>query len=152
MKKTPLQEAYKAYQANQTFGAKVSDGITKVVSSWPFIIGQTTLIVVWMSLNALAWAHHWDPYPFILLNSVFSVESAYAGPIVLMSQNRQDERDRYFAEADAQVNREARQEIEALQLKIAELEKRHLETITDMLEQLGAKCPAAADINNMPRP
>ncbi len=67
-----------------------------------------------MALNILGVINHWDPYPFILLNLLFSTQAAYAAPIIMMSQNRQSDRDRTQALADYQTNVEAKQEIEAL--------------------------------------
>jgi uncharacterized membrane protein len=82
--------------------------------------------------------HHWDPYPFILLNLALSFQAAYTGPIVMMSQNRQSDRDRFQADADYKVNRAAKRDIEQLQIAISNIEHEHLETIIDMLHQLGA--------------
>ena len=79
-----------------------------------------------------AW-QHWDPYPFILLNLLFSVQAAYTAPIIMMAQNRQSERDRVHAEADFKVNREAKQEIEDLQLMLSRIEQKQLREILDRL-------------------
>lgn len=144
--KTPDQETinwHKAHQQNRTAGARVADWVAKNVGSWPFIIAQSVLLTAWITLNLLAWAHHWDPYPFILLNLVLSFQAAYTGPIVMMSQNRQADRDRYQAEADYKVNRIAKRDIEELQIAIANLEHTHLEAIIAMLKQLGADRPAS---------
>lgn len=66
-----------------------------------FIVGQTVVVVGWIVLNALAVVHHWDPYPFILLNLCFSTQAAYAAPLILLAQTRQADRDKAGAEADA---------------------------------------------------
>jgi uncharacterized membrane protein len=80
----------------------LADRVTAVFGSWTFIIVQTMIVVLWIGLNLLTAVHHWDPYPFILLNLVFSTQAAYAAPLILLSQNRQ-------AEHDYQINQKALQ-------------------------------------------
>ena len=75
-----------------------------------------------MALNITAFIQHWDPYPFILLNLIFSTQAAYAAPIIMMSQNRQSQRDRIQADNDYQTNLEAKKEIEALQIHLNKIE------------------------------
>ncbi len=91
---------HQEHDDDRTAGQRLADGTARVLGSWPFIIGQTVLVVLWISLNVTAVMRRWDPYPFILLNLMFSVQAAYAAPIIMMSQNRQAERDRYQANAD----------------------------------------------------
>ncbi|MGC4192502.1 MAG: DUF1003 domain-containing protein [Thermomicrobiales bacterium] len=59
------------------------------MGSWRFIIIQTAILISWIALNVIGWTHHWDPYPFILLNLALSFQAAYSAPIIMMSQNRQ---------------------------------------------------------------
>lgn len=80
--------------------------------------------------------YHWDVYPFILLNLLFSTQAAYAAPIIMMSQNRQNERDRANAEADYKTNIEAKREIEELQKKLNTLEIEKLDKIIEMLKNM----------------
>jgi CRP/FNR family transcriptional regulator, cyclic AMP receptor protein len=87
-----------------TLGQRIADGFATMMGSWTFIIVQTVLLAIWVTLNAIAWEKRWDPYPFILLNLVLSFQSAYAAPIIMMSQNRSSEKDRLAAEIDHQVN------------------------------------------------
>ena len=89
-----------------------------------------------MGLNLVGFIYHWDVYPFILLNLVFSTQAAYAAPIIMMSQNRQSERDRLQAHADYQTNIEAKQEIEDLTLMLNRLEVEKLDKIIAMLEEM----------------
>jgi uncharacterized membrane protein len=89
--------------------ARIADTVTGVFGSWAFILVQTALILVWLAYNGYAAAHfldshRFDPYPFILLNLVFSTQAAYAAPLILLSQNRTAERDRIKAEHDFDVN------------------------------------------------
>lgn len=133
------EHLHRAHMENRTLGARVSDWVATNVGSWPFIIGQSILLVIWIILNVVAWISHWDPYPFILLNLALSFQAAYTGPIVMMSQNRASERDRYQAIEDFKVNKAAKRDIEELQLALAKIEHNHLESIIDMLNQLGAE-------------
>jgi uncharacterized membrane protein len=87
----------------------LADRVTAVFGSWTFIIVQTMIVVLWIGLNLLALVHRWDPYPFILLNLVFSTQAAYAAPLILLSQNRQADTDRIKAEHDYRVNQTALQ-------------------------------------------
>ena len=106
------------------------------MGSWKFIIIQTVLVVLWMGLNIIGFIYHWDAYPFILLNLVFSTQAAYAAPIIMMAQNRQNERDRMHAQEDYQTNVEAKEEIEALTLKLNTIEVDKLDKIIKMLEEM----------------
>ena len=93
----------------RTTGERVADRVTASFGSWRFIVGQSVVVVLWIGLNLVAWAGGWDPYPFILLNLVFSTQAAYAAPLLLLSQNRQAARDRIQAEHDFRVNQLALQ-------------------------------------------
>jgi len=117
-------------------GNRVADSVAKGMGSWSFIIIQTILVVVWMGLNLIGFMYHWDVYPFILLNLLFSTQAAYAAPIIMMSQNRQNERDRMHAEADYKTNLDAKKEIEALSIFLKTLEVEKLDKIIAMLEEM----------------
>jgi uncharacterized membrane protein len=119
-----------------SFGSRLADAVAKGMGSWKFIIIQTILVVLWMSLNLVAFIYHWDVYPFILLNLVFSTQAAYAAPIIMMAQNRQNDRDRLQAQADYQTNIDAKLEIEALTTKLNQLEINKLDKIIEMLEEM----------------
>lgn len=121
------------------FGSRLSDSVAKGMGSWRFIILQTILVILWMGLNLVGFFYHWDAYPFILLNLVFSTQAAYAAPIIMMSQNRQSIRDRLQAQADYQTNIEAKQEIEALTLMLNRLDVEKLDKIIAMLEEMKNK-------------
>lgn len=113
---------HQKHRENRTVGQRVADRTARVLGSWPFIIGQTVLVGLWVVLNVTAWINKWDPYPFILLNLMFSVQAAYAAPILMMSQNRQAERDRYQAQSDFDTNVKAETEIEDLQVQLHEIQ------------------------------
>ncbi len=88
------------------------------MGSWRFIIVQTLVVILWVAINLAAVALRWDPYPFILLNLLFSTQAAYAAPVIMMSQNRQSAKDR------------VRDDIEAEKVKILfEINKQQLEIL-----------------------
>ncbi len=118
-----------------TFGQKVADRVASGMGSWTFIILQTIAVMCWVTLNIIAFVQHWDPYPFILLNLLFSVQAAYAAPIIMMAQNRQAERDRIQAEADYETNIKAKSEIEMLQKALSRIENDKLDKIIDLLQE-----------------
>jgi CRP/FNR family transcriptional regulator, cyclic AMP receptor protein len=125
-----------------TFGQRIADSIAAVMGSWPFIITQSCLLVVWVILNVIGWMEHWDPYPFILLNLGLSLQAAYAAPIIMMSQNRQADKDRLAADVDHQVNVNAEVKTELILSRLEELER--------SLHPLHAEQPAAPR-KNRPR-
>jgi uncharacterized membrane protein len=98
----------------RTRGERVADTIATQIGSWRFLIIQTSLVALWVGANLIGLALRWDPYPFVLLNLLFSVQAAYTGPILLLSQNRSAQRDRVMAEHDDATNEKAEQLIEAL--------------------------------------
>jgi uncharacterized membrane protein len=124
-------------------GQKVADTVAAIIGSWPFIIIQSCLLAAWVTLNVIAWIRHWDPYPFILLNLALSFQAAYAGPFILMSQNRQQDIDRRKAETDYQVNVKAELEIELLHQKLDALKEQELadlaRAVRNLSEQLEAR-------------
>lgn len=93
----------------RTSGQRLADSVTAVFGSWRFIIIQTGIVAVWIAVNLIAVIYRWDPYPFILLNLLFSTQAAYAAPLILLSQNRQADTDRVKAEHDYRVNQLALQ-------------------------------------------
>jgi len=124
------------HKESLSYGDRLADTVASGMGSWRFIIIQSAIVVVWMSLNLVGFFYHWDTYPFILLNLLFSTQAAYAAPIIMMSQNRQSERDRAQAHADYQTNLEAKREIETLQIKLNSLEIEKLDKIISMLEEM----------------
>ena len=122
-------------RAQLTFGQRIADKVAATMGSWSFIIVQSVILTVWIILNVIAWISHWDPYPFILLNLVLSFQAAYAAPFIMISQNRQAERDRHQAEEDFRTNVEAEQRIEELQRQLATIEVNKLDKIIDLLEK-----------------
>ena len=127
---------HELYQERLSFGEKVADRVANGMGSWTFIISQTIFVIVWMALNFVGFMYHWDAYPFILLNLLFSTQAAYAAPIIMMSQNRQNKRDRAQAEKDYQTNTDAKLEIEQLQMHLTSIENDKLDKIIKLLQEM----------------
>ena len=126
----PIKNVNEVISEQLTLGQRASDWIAAKVGSWHFIIGQSALLTLWAVLNVTAWMRHWDPYPFILMNLVLSLQAAYTAPMIMMSQNRKADRDRIEAHVDYEVNLKAENEIrvilenlEAQNVAIAEIHK-----------------------------
>jgi uncharacterized membrane protein len=81
-----------------TFGEMLADKISAGIGSWTFLIVQTCAVICWLTLNIIGFMRHWDPFPFILLNLLFSVQAAYTGPVLLLAGNRQAQKDRLTLE------------------------------------------------------
>ena len=126
-------------EEQMTLGERVADRVADTIGSWRFIIIQSMLIVLWIILNVVAWVEHWDPYPFILMNVMLSFQAAYAGPVIMMSQNRQSAKDRLAAEIDHQVNTKAEFEIGLLVRRMDALERSIEEGHSELKSLIGAK-------------
>jgi uncharacterized membrane protein len=101
-----------------TFGEHIADGVASFGGSWTFIIVFGVVLVAWTAANVLLRGRAWDPYPFILLNLFLSMLAAIQAPVIMMSQNRQDKKDRLRSELDFDVNRRAESEIQNLSRKL----------------------------------
>lgn len=126
---------HETHKESLTFAQRLADNVANGMGSWRFIIIQTVIVAVWMGLNVIAIIKHWDPYPYILLNLLFSTQAAYAAPIIMMAQNRQNQRDRAQADADFRTNVEAKKEIEELIQKLDAIEIDKLDKILAILEK-----------------
>ena len=124
------------HKENLSSAQRLADTVANSMGSWTFIITQTIFVILWMILNFVGFMYHWDVYPFILLNLLFSTQAAYAAPIIMMSQNRQNERDRLQAMKDYQTNLDAKKEIEELQVQLNTIEIEKLDKIIRLLEDL----------------
>ena len=108
-------------EGEMTAGERIADVVARFGGSWSFIISFAVVLVVYSSANVLLGKNAWDPYPFILLNLFLSMLAAIQAPVIMMSQNRQDSRDRLRGELDYDVNRRAESEIQALSRKLNSL-------------------------------
>lgn len=130
---------YEQQKAAESFGDQLADYVANGMGSWKFIIIQTLIVGGWMILNFVALVRHWDPYPFILLNLLFSTQAAYSAPIIMMSQNRQSERDRAKALADYENNLASKQGVEDLLRRVNGIESAKLDKILALLEKWETK-------------
>lgn len=110
----PVQDVNAVFAEQLGSGQRAADWVANTMGSWSFIIIQSGILTVWIVLNIIAWMRHWDPYPFILMNLVLSMQAAYAAPIIMMSQNRQAAKDRMEAHHDFLINQKAEEEIRAI--------------------------------------
>jgi uncharacterized membrane protein len=88
------------FEVDPDWFARLSERIARFLGTGRYLLIQTVIVIVWIALNLAAVTWHWDPYPFILLNLLFSTQAAYAAPLILLAQNRQDDRDRVALEED----------------------------------------------------
>jgi uncharacterized membrane protein len=98
---------------------RMSEAIARFLGTGRFLAGQTLFVIGWLVLNTVGLIKHWDPYPFILLNLMFSVQAAYAAPLILLAQNRQDDRDRASIERDREVAARTQSDTEFLARELA---------------------------------
>ena len=108
---------------NLTVGQRIADKIAATMGSWRFIILQSTLIATWITLNCIPGIPHFDAAPFILLNLMMSFQAAYAAPVIMMSQNRQADKDRLAADLDHEVNLRNEARLEKIIKRLDRLEK-----------------------------
>jgi CRP/FNR family transcriptional regulator, cyclic AMP receptor protein len=125
-------------EEEETRGERVADSVASFGGSWTFIITFLLILVVYSSTNVLLKHRAWDPYPFILLNLFLSMLAAIQAPVIMMSQNRQDKKDRLRSELDYEVNRRAEVEIQGLAKKMNLLGDK----IGDVEDLLRNKLPA----------
>ena len=125
-------------EEEETRGERVADSVASFGGSWTFIITFLLILVAYSSTNVLLKHRAWDPYPFILLNLFLSMLAAIQAPVIMMSQNRQDKKDRLRSELDYEVNRRAEAEIQGLAKKMNLLGDK----IGDVEDLLRAKLPA----------
>jgi|ERR1041385_6312508 uncharacterized membrane protein len=137
----------KQFEKKLTFGERLSDRIAEFGGSWRFLITFFSILVVWIAINGIVlMTHAFDPYPFILLNLILSCLAAVQAPVIMMSQNRAEARDRLRAENDYKINLKAELEIRHLHEKIDHLLRRQYNRLfeiqqiqIELLEEIGRK-------------
>jgi CRP/FNR family transcriptional regulator, cyclic AMP receptor protein len=130
-------------EEKETVGEQVADSVARFGGSWAFIISFIIVLVIYASINATLGRSAWDPYPFILLNLILSMLAAIQAPVIMMSQNRQDKKDRLRSELDFDVNRRAESEIQGLARKLNSLGDK-IGDVEDLLrERLSRVSPEA---------
>ena len=154
------RDVNRLHDESLTLGQRIADGVASTMGSWRFIIIQSAVLLVWIAINVAAATMQWDPYPFILLNLALSFQAAYAAPIIMMSQNRQESRDRMRAELDLETDLKAETLIEELhgnveELRITrwaqllEIQQRQIEMLSSLVRELVKEYP---DVGNIESP
>jgi uncharacterized membrane protein len=115
------RNANELIEEEMTFGQRIADSVARFGGSWTFIILFAVVLLIYSGINIALQNRAWDPYPFILLNLFLSMLAAIQAPVIMMSQNRQDEKDRLRSELDFDVNRRAEAEIRSLTHKVNRL-------------------------------
>jgi CRP/FNR family cyclic AMP-dependent transcriptional regulator len=121
-------------EEQETFGERVADGVARFGGSWTFIILFGMVLVSYTGMNSSLRNRAWDPYPFILLNLFLSMLAAIQAPVIMMSQNRQDIKDRVRSELDFDVNRRAETEIQSMSQRMSQLMDK-MEDMENMVRQ-----------------
>ena len=134
-KHQPLRNVNEIIDKRLTLGQRMANSVARIVGSWVFIITQSVILVFWVIFNIVAWASHWDPYPFILMNLFLSLQAAYTAPVIMMSQNRLAARDRIEAHQDFLINQKAEEEIRAILTHLA-AQDQALSVIHEALDNL----------------
>ena len=127
-------------EKDMTFGERIADKVAGFGGSWTFILSFGAAIVIYSAINVVLGRSAWDPYPFILLNLLLSMLAAIQAPVIMMSQNRQDTKDRLRGELDYDVNRRAESEIQGLARKLNLL----VDKVDDVEDLLRGKQPGGA--------
>ncbi|MEC3952158.1 DUF1003 domain-containing protein [Nocardia sp. CDC153] len=145
---TPVESRFRGLDWDAEAMARTSEQIARFLGTGRYLVIQTVIVAVWILLNVFAVSLQWDPYPFILLNLAFSTQAAYAAPLILLAQNRQDNRDRVSLEEDrtraAQTKADTEflaRELAALRLAVGEVAtrdyvRRELDDIKETLVRL----------------
>ncbi len=128
------RNANEVIEKEATPGERIADEVARFGGSWTFIISFSIVLSVYVAINVLLKKQAWDPYPFILLNLFLSMLAAIQAPVIMMSQNRQDTKDRLRSELDFDVNRRAESEIQGLARKFSLLNDK-MDDVADMLRE-----------------
>ncbi|HVZ82103.1 MAG TPA: DUF1003 domain-containing protein [Terracidiphilus sp.] len=141
------RNANEVIEEQSTLGERIADSVARFGGSWFFIILFSITLIVYSSINILLQGRAWDPYPFILLNLFLSMLAAIQAPVIMMSQNRQDAKDRTRSELDFDVNRRAEAEIQSLSRHLHQLAEK-LDDLTDLVRPANA-APLASQGNGV---
>ena len=143
--------AHEDFLAGATVGQRFADAIARIGGSWAFILGFIAFLMLWALLNTVVLVvKPFDPYPFIFLNLLLSMLAAIQAPIIMMSQNRQAERDRFMAAKDYEINLKAEIEVLALHHKIDESVINEIKTLREQLNALSQEIAVVSA--GLPRP
>jgi uncharacterized membrane protein len=160
---TPRTSRRPSFNLDPEAVGRFSESIARFLGTGRYLAWQTILVIVWIALNLIAVRWQWDPYPFILLNLAFSTQAAYAAPLILLAQNRQENRDKVSLEEDRRRSEQTKadteflaRELAALRLSVGEVVtrdylRRELEEVRELLESLQLATSAKAKEDNSER-
>jgi len=131
---------------------RFSEAIARLLGTGRFLVAQSVLVLGWIVLNTVGLVKHWDPYPFILLNLAFSTQAAYAAPLILLAQNRQDDRDRANIDRDREVAARTQADTEYLGRELAAIRLALADVVTteDLDDSLARMAKLVADVRPSP--
>ena len=137
-------------QYNRSAFGQFAENVARVMGTARFLIIQTILVLIWVATNILFISLQWDKYPFILLNLMFSIQAAYAAPLILLAHNRQESRDREQAQVDRNVATRTQNDAEFLAREIASLQLALANVVTadELREQIDRLSEQIAKLNN----
>jgi uncharacterized membrane protein len=141
--------AFGVHYDPDAFG-EFSEAIARFLGTARFLVAQTVIVGIWITINVVAVGLRWDPYPFILLNLAFSTQAAYAAPLILLAQNRQAERDRQESDRDRGVNARTQADAEYMAREVASirLSLAHAVTVEDLEHAVDSLAQAVADLGD----
>ena len=134
-----VQNVNEIYQRELSWRDRVATWVAEAVGSWTFIIGQSVVLAGWIIFNVIGWRKSWDPYPFIMMNLLLSLQGVYTAPFIMMAQNRQVEKDRLMLQEDYETNRRAAEEIR----RILTILEQHGQLLEILLAQREREQPPA---------
>ena len=134
VRKRAMRNPNELIEEESTWGERIADSVAQFGGSWTFILTFLTVLIVYAAINIFLRQRAWDPYPFILLNLFLSMLAAVQAPVIMMSQNRQDTKDRLRGELDFDVNRRAELEIQGLSRKLNLLSDK-LDDVEDLIRE-----------------
>ena len=129
------QKLFELDEKNPAFSSKIADSVAAFGGSWKFILSFIAFLVIWMIINVLLLQKPFDPFPFILLNLLLSAIAAVQAPIIMMSQNRKEEKDRQRATSDYLINLKAEIEVRNLHQKIDLLMSEQMQTLFEIQKE-----------------
>ncbi|MCE5304815.1 MAG: DUF1003 domain-containing protein [Chloroherpetonaceae bacterium] len=143
----PVRNVNEVLAEKRTTGQIASDFVARLIGSWKFLITQSVFVALWLIFNVIVLIYHWDPYPFILMNLLLSLQAAYSTPIIMMSQNRQTYRDRIDAHIDYEINKKSEEESRVI-LEHLDSQNKALEAIYNELNDLKKQISSLPNSNS----
>ncbi|MEN6294691.1 MAG: DUF1003 domain-containing protein [Chloroherpetonaceae bacterium] len=144
----PVRNVNEVLAEERTTGQIASDFVARLIGSWKFLITQSVFVALWLIFNVIVLIYHWDPYPFILMNLLLSLQAAYSTPIIMMSQNRQTYRDRIDAHIDYEINKKSEEESRVI-LEHLDSQNKALEAIFNELNDLKKQISSLPNSNSL---